>query len=433
MSRHMLKLRQGPSAPECHMGKNTLSPFLLRFFAAEEELIDQGARSRFSIARSPGGGNKEDIGEIIRSAIDEMPRIPVFAGTLLSALNNSEATASIISRMVSEDPFMAAQILKNVNSPYYGFPTRIADLQHAITLLGINQIHLLVLYHGMRRTLPNTRTFLNLQSQSVLLSCLTAAAAELVCPSKVPLFSTLGLLSNIGNGVIYLAQHKHPEIEEAAPLLNHFTIGSMLLIHWELPEAVHETIRLMGKAKYAPPSEIPESYRQNVAILTVAQAVLDCNSATAQEVSTYLDEYVPQAGFGLESVDAVARDRIVPLLRQKGKVLPQVVRNFVGSTSNRAVKIRRTVIGAREKQALKRTSEQASGGPEGDVQNSANPAGSRCAPENRTALPQHGQGMAPGGCSCPVASIIPGRWWPREMWRNIRGWIKAVLQRKTSM
>jgi HD-like signal output (HDOD) protein len=344
------------------MEKNTLTPTLLRLLEFEEELIDFGAKTQFSQKFANTENSTEGIGRILCSVIDEMPSIPVYAGTLVWAVNNNESTSSLISKIISEDPSLAALILKNVNSPYYKFPNKIVDLQHAITLLGNKQIHLLVLYHGMRNTLPNTRSFVNLQSQSVLLSYLTSAVGELIDSKKVPLLSTLGLLSRIGNGVIYLAQHKHPEIEEAAPLLNHFKIGSMLLIRWNLPEIIYETIRLMGKAKYAPLEEIPESYRKSVSILTLAHAVLDQKSYGRSDVSAYLEEYVDHAGFGGMSIDHLADTHILPLLRERKNVLPHVVRNFLNTCPQKNISIGKPGIGVHEKRALKRKEIKEGGG-----------------------------------------------------------------------
>jgi HD-like signal output (HDOD) protein len=336
------------------MEKNTLNLSLMRLLAVEEELIDIGAKDQFSKLLALSSESAEGIGRVLCSIIDEMPSLPVYAGTLLKAVNSSESTSALISKAIHEDPSLAALILKNVNSSYYAFPNRIVDLQHAITLLGTKQIHLLVLYHGMRNVLPNTRSFVNLQSQSVLLSHLTSAVAELLDPPKVPFFSILGLLGLMGKGVIFLAQHKDPVIKEAAPLLNHFKIGSMLLIRWNLPEIIHETIRLMGKARYSPLGEIPEPFRQGVSILTVAHAVLEQKSTVASDGPEYLQEYVSYAGFGTETIDSLAEDRILPLLRKKKRVLPQVVRNFLDTCPRKNIQLKTFGIGAHEMRALER-------------------------------------------------------------------------------
>jgi HD-like signal output (HDOD) protein len=335
------------------MEKKSLTPSQLRLLAVEEELVDMGARNQFLHALPQiQEGSADGIGRILRSTIDAMPRIPVYAGTLFRAINSPTSTSTLISKAIGQDPSLAAQVLKYVNSPYYGFPNRIVDLQHAITLLGTKQIHSLILYHGMRTTLPNTRSFVNLQTRSVLLSHIAGAVAELVDPPRAPMLATLGLLSLIGNGVIFLAQHKHPEIEEVVGVLNHFKIGSMLLIRWNLPELIHETVRLMGPAKYVPPSEIPEAYRQNLSILTVAIGVLEQRSISRTDTSLHLQEYVSQAGFGSTPIATLAERQILPHMRTTREILPHVVRNFLDSSPHASVTIKERGIGALEKRAL---------------------------------------------------------------------------------
>jgi HD-like signal output (HDOD) protein len=338
------------------MEKETLTPSLVRLLAVEEELVDIGAKHRFSQGHVRPGKVVEGTGKILCSVIDGMPSLPLYAGSLFRTVNTTDSTSAAVSKTIGEDPTLAALILKNVNSPYYGFPQQIVDLQHAITLLGTKQIHLLILYHGMRTTLPNTRSFVNLQSESVLLSYLASALAELVDPQRAPLCSTLGLLSRLGFGVIFLAQHKHPEIEKVAPLLNQYKIGSMLLIRWDLPEAIHETIRLLGHAKYARPDEIPEAYRLNVAILTIALSLLEQHRGENQESAAYLEDYLKCAGFGDMPLESLAQNRLLPLLRQKKNILPHVVRNYLNTCPRKAVTIKRSSIGAVEKRTLERKS-----------------------------------------------------------------------------
>jgi HD-like signal output (HDOD) protein len=389
------------------MEKETLTPSLVRLLAVEEELVDFGAKHRFSQGLARPGAVVEGTGKILCSVIDGMPSLPLYAGSLFRTVNSTDSTSAAVSRIIGEDPTLAALILKNVNSPYYGFPRKIVDLQHAISMLGTKQIHLLILYHGMRTTLPNTRSFVNLQSESVLLSYLASALAELVDPQRAPLCSTLGLLSRLGFGVIFLAQHKHPEIEKIAPLLNQYKIGSMLLIRWDLPKEIHETIRLLGQAKYSPPHEIPEAYRLNVAILTVALTLLERHRGEKQESAAFLDEYLKCAGFGEMPLDSFVQNRLLPLLRQKKSILPHVVRNYLNTCPRKVVTIKRSGIGAVEMRTLERKSVPA----EASEQAPATETGQ--VTEDRSAE-RTGRAVAVGGDEAPASAVTiagqdPGR------------------------
>jgi HD-like signal output (HDOD) protein len=56
-------------------------------------------------------------------------------------------------RLISADPSLVAQILKVINSAYYGIPREIGDLRFAIAYLGLNEIYRLVLSLTVLNTL----------------------------------------------------------------------------------------------------------------------------------------------------------------------------------------------------------------------------------------------------------------------------------------
>ena len=69
-----------------------------------------------------------------------IPSLPQVTTKLLTVFNNNNAHAKEVSKIIESDQSLAAQVLKQANSPFYGFPGRIATLQHAIVLMGFNAI-----------------------------------------------------------------------------------------------------------------------------------------------------------------------------------------------------------------------------------------------------------------------------------------------------
>jgi len=47
--------------------------------------------------------------------------------------------------LIKSDPALAAQILKMVNSAYYGLPREVGDIKYAVAFLGISEIHRIML------------------------------------------------------------------------------------------------------------------------------------------------------------------------------------------------------------------------------------------------------------------------------------------------
>lgn len=90
----------------------------------------------------------EDTQERLKKLIDKvtgLPTLPQMFETLNRMLVNPRTSAKDVAQVISTDPSIASKVLKVVNSPFYGFPSRIATITHAIVILGFNTIKSIVL------------------------------------------------------------------------------------------------------------------------------------------------------------------------------------------------------------------------------------------------------------------------------------------------
>ncbi|MCD6297513.1 MAG: HDOD domain-containing protein [Deltaproteobacteria bacterium] len=90
----------------------------------------------------------QKIDRIINS-VGELPTLPTVYMKLSQLLNVQDPSIRMISDIISEDQAVAAMVLKIVNSTAYGFYNKIGDLQHAVVILGLNEIKNLVLATSM--------------------------------------------------------------------------------------------------------------------------------------------------------------------------------------------------------------------------------------------------------------------------------------------
>ncbi len=97
------------------------------------------------------------IDRIINS-IGELPILPTIYMKLTHLLNVSDSSIKMISNIISEDQAVAAMVLKIVNSATYGFYNKIGDLQHAIVILGLNEIKNLVLATSMYKVVKEFKS-----------------------------------------------------------------------------------------------------------------------------------------------------------------------------------------------------------------------------------------------------------------------------------
>lgn len=297
----------------------------------QNALLEQSSRLlSFIMADHEREMTKYENSTLIRSILDNIPRLPMFATDLLERLKDPNTTPKMIADTIWQDSSLVTQILKYVNSPYYGFHQKIADLQHAVMLLGFNQIHQLVVFNAMRATMPNAPDYKRLQAHSILISFIATELSAYAMPRRSGLVGTLGLLHNVGEGVVLLLKEAYPKISTLFDIMSHPILGSLLLQHWNLPEELCLSIRYQKHPLFAPPDEIPEAIRVNVAFLSLAHAILArMTNVLSQTTPPFFSEYMRLLGLHAQNLDALTNEIVLPALGKKQSVLPTVVRQFI--------------------------------------------------------------------------------------------------------
>ncbi|MBI4230326.1 MAG: HDOD domain-containing protein [Planctomycetes bacterium] len=77
--------------------------------------------------------------------VQGLPTLPAILQRLNSMIVDPHTTAKQVGQLISSDPAVTARILKVVNSAFYGFPSRITTVTHAIVILGFNTVKSIVL------------------------------------------------------------------------------------------------------------------------------------------------------------------------------------------------------------------------------------------------------------------------------------------------
>lgn len=178
-------------------------------------------------------------------------------------LDDPKKTTLDACRLIENDPGLSARLLKIVNSPYYGFPTKIASINQAIRIVGIRELKDLVLATLVVDKFSSLPNGLMTMSQFWMLSVRCALIARYLSirhpntKQLQPIF-ICGLLHEIGRLIVY---HRLPELARAALLraraegipehtaqrkileLDHYEVGAELARAWRLPEAIVITIQ----------------------------------------------------------------------------------------------------------------------------------------------------------------------------------------------
>ncbi len=83
--------------------------------------------------------------------VDKLPSLPEVATSILRLINDPYSSAKDIGKILKRDPATASQLLKLVNSAFYGLNQRITNLDQAISLVGFNRIRDLALSNSFFR------------------------------------------------------------------------------------------------------------------------------------------------------------------------------------------------------------------------------------------------------------------------------------------
>lgn len=201
--------------------------------------------------------------------IYELPSIPQIVQELIANFNSTSANAESISRKIQSDPVIAAKVLRLANSVRYGSGRKVASLDSAVVMLGIDALKTLVIASGLTSTVKNIpgmdmRSFWRDSFMVANLSKIIARNAS-GCDAEVAF--TCGMLHKIGLPLMYLVktdtmkviesmvQNGNNQInaENAKLGYNHNEVGARLAESWKFPEIITSALSNQEKPLDASP------------------------------------------------------------------------------------------------------------------------------------------------------------------------------------
>jgi len=200
--------------------------------------------------------------EHVLKRIQALPPLPTSAMRVIALTKNPATSARELENVIGQDPALAAGMLRQANSAYYGYARRISSLQEAIVVLGFQATQGLAMASAVAPFLKTQLVGYEIEQDGLWKhSMLTAMAAKNLCKKlKLPygdVAFTAGLLHDIGKLVIsiyvqevgaYLlekvtvAKLSYVELEEKIIGFNHATVGGFMAKGWNFPEDLVESI-----------------------------------------------------------------------------------------------------------------------------------------------------------------------------------------------
>jgi len=189
--------------------------------------------------------------------LGDLPTLPHVVQRLATMISRPTVSAEEIGTIIEKDQVLAAKVLRLANSPFYGFPSRIGSVSHAVIVLGFNVVKGLTLCASALTIMKDAgMDQLWRHSLGVAITAnLLAAKLEIKNPEE--LFVS-GLLHDIGKVVFYVkwpdvgtsikdalktrADHSLFDVEMELTGLSHAEIGGYLASAWHLPVTLREPI-----------------------------------------------------------------------------------------------------------------------------------------------------------------------------------------------
>ena len=188
------------------------------------------------------------------ACIEKLASLPAVYHRIRDLLDDPDSSVLELAEAVSGDAAITARVLRVVNSVLYGFPGKVETVSRAVNLMGMQQIHDLVLstlvvaaFNGIRPARMHMGRF---WSDSVFRGLAARAAARRLGTGDPERMFVEGLLADIGHLVMFQvapepsaaalesAARDHVPIHEAEATIvgcNFAEVGAALASAWRLP------------------------------------------------------------------------------------------------------------------------------------------------------------------------------------------------------
>lgn len=197
----------------------------------------------------------ETIDRIVQT-IEEIPTLPVIASQIRSLLKNDDTTVKHLENIIMRDPPLAAKILKLVNSSFYGLLNKVSTIEHALVILGFQEVRNVVLGFSLQNHFPDDNATIDRTRFWKHAIVCSQIAKYLGKHFRIPddgTFFLSGLIHDIGKLVIdqyfpdefvrivetvSTGQTTFSQAEKSVLGVTHYQIGAKLLQQWQFPPRV---------------------------------------------------------------------------------------------------------------------------------------------------------------------------------------------------
>lgn len=197
----------------------------------------------------------------LAAGVTELFSLPDIYFQLSEMIRDPRFSLADIGKVIAKDPGLSARLLRVVNSPFYGFQSRIDTISRAITVVGVDDLYHLVVATCVVDSFGKIPCELVDMTAFWIRSVHCGVVARLLARHSMVLHSErlflAGLLHDIGSLVLYqkmpdqslkvlLATGRDRRLlagfEREIIGFTHADVGRELIKNWGLPESLYEAI-----------------------------------------------------------------------------------------------------------------------------------------------------------------------------------------------
>ncbi len=182
----------------------------------------------------------------------ELPTVPDIVQKANAELAKPDPNISELAELVSKDPVLSGQILKVINSPFYGLSKKIESVQKAVVLLGQKNLKNVLMTAGLRQAMSGSddsrKTFWD---RAAATAACASGIASLVHNVQADEAYMTGLFLDTGVLVLLEKSPAYKRVSDNQPMYpystvifeenkfetNHPNVGYLLALSWKIPDA----------------------------------------------------------------------------------------------------------------------------------------------------------------------------------------------------
>jgi HD-like signal output (HDOD) protein len=236
----------------------------------------------------------DDFNIILKKIVD-LPSPPTVVQQLQARIAEQDISSKEVASIIEIDQAFTARVLRLVNSPFYGFSRKIVSVEEAITMLGFNTVHQLLLTTSLLNSFEVKSSVLNLQNFWMHSFGVGVIAKQLLYKRGKDIRNEgfmCGILHDIGRLIFVKIdadkfaafQGNKPRVTDLEAERKYFDIdhqklGEMLAKRWNFPESI-----VMAIAKHHDP---PMNCKYDTLISAVNISDMLCHALSIGDSGSY--------------------------------------------------------------------------------------------------------------------------------------------------